>query len=384
MNAQRGRQPRQHRVRGLAVASLSIMLTAAWGCGRAGGAGPSGSTSGNAAVSASHTADIAAKAPPALSAAPPAALTQLPSLAPLVKKALPSVVTVVAWVSVKNAFGRETTEQRGVGSAFVYDAKGYLLTNNHVIENTSDIVVKFADGVEVEATVVGKDKFTDVAVLKVTKPDLVALPLGDSKTLQVGDWVVAIGSPFGLEQSVSAGIISAKGRRRRDVQGLDQRGYFNFLQTDASINPGNSGGPLLNLAGQAVGINSAVRANANNIGFAIPMQMVVKLLPKLLKHGRIERSGIGISVAELSPKDGQRRGSRKGARITKVLPGQPGALGGLAVGDIITKFDGELINNPDDLRWHASIAGVNKTVTVTIMRGERTFELRLTLSKLGD
>jgi len=357
------------------------MPLGAGGCDRSKRDQTGSSTGGHSTNSASASASVTAV--PTM-APPPTSGAALPSLAPLVKKALPSVVTVKAWVQGKNAFGRETSQQRGVGSAFVYDTKGYLLTNNHVIENTHDIVVKFSDDVEVEASVVGKDKLTDVAVLKVDKPNLVALELGDSKGLQVGDWVVAIGSPFGLEQSVSAGIISAKGRRRRDVHGLDQKGYFNFLQTDASINPGNSGGPLLNLAGQAVGINSAVRANANNIGFAIPMQMVVKLLPKLLKDGRIERSGIGIFVGELTPADAQRRGSHKGAKITKVIAGQPGALGGLGVGDIITMFDGEPINNPDDLRWHASIAGVNKTVSVTIMRGDRTFKLRITLSKLGD
>src|SRR5207302_1625962 len=135
------------------------------------------------------------------------------------------------------------------------------LTNNHVIDEASEILVKFADGREVTATVVGKDKPTDVAVIRVELDNLQTLPLGDSRAVEAGDWVIAIGNPFGLEHTVSAGIVSAKGRTRDDVQGLDPTGYFNFIQTDASINPGNSGGPLLNMAGQVIGINSAVRAN---------------------------------------------------------------------------------------------------------------------------
>ncbi|HZO16666.1 MAG TPA: trypsin-like peptidase domain-containing protein, partial [Polyangiaceae bacterium] len=220
----------------------------------------------------------------------------LPSFSDMVKKAKPAVVTVKAWIKKSNAFGREVAQAQGVGTGFVYDEKGFLLTNNHVIEDADDVVVKFADGKELDAKVVGADKPTDIAVLKVEEKGLSALPLGDSKVLEVGDWVVAIGNPFGLEHTVSAGIVSAKGRTKDDVQGLDPAGYFNFLQTDASINPGNSGGPLLNLSGQVVGINAAVRANANNIGFAIPMDMIVQLLPMLLRDGKVHRSAIGIYV----------------------------------------------------------------------------------------
>lgn len=323
-------------------------------------------------------------APPPVAPAPPmGSAGGLPSFADLVKKSTPSIVTVKAWVKKTNPFGREVTEAQGVGTGFVYDSKGYLLTNNHVIEDAHEIIAKFADGKELTARVVGADKPTDVAVIKVDQEGLPALVLGDSKATQVGDWVVAIGNPFGLEHTVSAGILSAKGRTRDDVQGLDPAGYFNFLQTDASINPGNSGGPLLNLAGQVVGINAAVRANANNIGFAIPMEMVVQLLPTLLRDGKITRSALGILVDELSPEDAKRLGSkRQGAKVTKVLAGKSADRAGVSAGDIILEFDKKPVKDTNELRWLASIAGVNRTVPIKVARGERIFEMRVTLSEL--
>src|SRR5690606_6257174 len=163
-------------------------------------------------------------------------------------------------------------------SGFVYDPDGLILTNNHVVANAADIQVTFAqDGRELKARVVGRDPPTDIAVLRVDAKGLSALPLGDSDKTRGGDWVVALGNPFGLSHTVSAGIVSAKGRTRDDVKGLDSSGYYNFLQTDASINPGNSGGPLLDTSGRVVGINTAIRARANNIGFAIPINMVREL-----------------------------------------------------------------------------------------------------------
>jgi len=337
------------------------------------------------AVVASRSAESVAV--PKVHAPPPpsTAAVALPSLAGLVTRARPSVVTVKAWVKKTNAFGREVAQAQGVGTGFVYDAKGYLLTNNHVIDGASDIIIKFADGRELGATIVGADKLTDVAVLKVDEAGLTALPLGDSSALQVGDWVVAIGNPFGLEHTVSAGILSAKGRTRDDVQGLDPSGYFNFLQTDASINPGNSGGPLLNLAGQVVGMNAAVRANANNIGFAIPMEMVVQLLPILLRDGQIRRSAIGIAVHPVSMEEAKALNRpAKGAKVTRLLHGKAAEKAGLAVGDIILAFDGKPIADLHELRWLASIAGVNKTVSLKVARGQRVFDMRVTLGELEE
>jgi serine protease Do len=360
-----------------------------WGCDRFGKGTPSaGADSSELPPGAVPVlGSMAPPEPPAVQPAPqmPTNVMGLPSFAELVKHAKPSVVTVRAWVKKTNAFGREVAEAQGIGTGFVYDSKGFLLTNNHVIEGASEIEVKLPDGREVEAKVVGADKPTDVAVLKVAVEALPALPIGDSAALQVGDWAVAIGNPFGLEYTVSAGIVSAKGRTKDDVQGLDPSGYFNFLQTDASINPGNSGGPLLNLAGQVVGINAAVRANANNIGFAIPMEMVVQLLPLLLRDGKVHRSAIGIWVDELSPSEAEKlKRPRQGAKVTKVLPGKAADKAGLAIGDIILLFDDKPVADPNELRWLASIAGVNKTVGLRVARGERVFDMRVTLGELED
>jgi serine protease Do len=202
----------------------------------------------------------------------------------------------------------------------------------------------------------------------------------------VGDWVLAIGNPFGLSHTVSAGILSAKGRTREDVKGLDPSGYFNFLQTDASINPGNSGGPLLNLKGEVVGINAAVRANANSIGFAIPINMVKQLLPMLLHEGKIRRSAIGVTVDPLNAIEAGRlkRPDRKGAWVKSVRPGGPAEKAGIAPDDVIVGFEGKTISDPNELRWLASIAGVSKVASVRIARGEKVFDVRVTLGELPE
>jgi serine protease Do len=326
-------------------------------------------------------------APSQLVPPPPAVVTSegYPiSFAPLARRADPAVATVKARVEREASNGRRRAVSEGLGTAFVYDPEGYMLTNNHVIEDATDIVVSFVDGRELRATIVGRDKHTDIAVLRVDDKDLLALPLGDSDQIEVGDWVVAIGNPFGLSHTVSAGILSAKGRTRDDVKGLDPSGYFNFLQTDASINPGNSGGPLLNMKGEVVGINAAVRANANNIGFAIPINMVRQLLPMLLRDGKIRRSQIGLFVDALNIIEAGRlkRPDRKGAWVKSVIAGGPADRAGIAPDDVIIGFDGKTISDPNELRWLASIAGVNKTVSLRIARVERIFDVRVTLGEL--
>ena len=309
-----------------------------------------------------------------------------PSFAELVKRADPAVASVRAVVRKNNAFGQEVALDESKATGFVYDSKGYLLTNDHVVAEAGEITVTLADGRELKATVVGRDKPTDVAVLKIDAEGLVALPLGDSDAVQVGDWVVAIGNPFGLAHTVSAGIVSAKDRTRDDVPGLDPTGYFNFLQTDASINPGSSGGPLLDMAGQVVGINAAVKANANNIGFAIPVNMVRQLLPLLVKDGRIRRSAIGVWVEPVVAPEGPAGTPPhpKGALVKRVIAGGPADRAGLAVGDVIQAFEGKPVADPNELRWLASIAGVGTTVTLRVARGSRVFETRLTLSELPE
>lgn len=354
----------------------------------------SGSSTSTASSSAPFTAELPASAAPSTSALvqalppePPAHLDSngYPlSFAPLAKRADPAVATVKARVVQQGASGRRRV-QEGLGTAFVYDPKGYMLTNNHVVEEATDITVGFVDGKELRASIVGRDKQTDIAVLKVEEEGLPYLPLGDSDRSEVGDWVVAIGNPFGLSHTVSAGILSAKGRTKDDVKGLDPTGYFNFLQTDASINPGNSGGPLLDVKGEVVGINAAIRANANGIGFAIPINMVKQLLPMLLRDGKISRSAIGIEVGALNSIEATRlkRPDRKGAWVFSVRPGGPASKAGISPDDVILEFDGKTISDPNELRWLASIAGVNKTVTLRIARLERIFDLRVTLGDLA-
>ena len=304
----------------------------------------------------------------------PIDLTSRPmSFAPLVERVDPSVAQVKA--SLRRG--------EGMGTAFVYDADGFLLTNHHVIENAQSIKVGFKDGREYSATVVGSDKRTDVAVLKVEEKGLPALPLGNSDQALVGDWVMAIGHPFGLSHTVSAGILSARGRTREDVNGLDPSGYFSFLQTDASINPGNSGGPLLNLQGEVVGINSAIRANANGIGFTIPINMVKDILPILLKYGSIRRSAIGVIVGEVKDVTG-RMSSKKGAWVKDVQGGGPAEAAGMKVDDVIVAFNGNPVDGPEALRWYASIAGVGQPATVRVVRGGKEQDLKVTLSALPE
>jgi serine protease Do len=322
---------------------------------------------------------------------PPAPAVRLPgattpqSFADLASAADPAVVFVRTLQEQRGKTGSRRVVGEGLGSAFVYDQSGLVLTNNHVIENATDIRIIFGQTKEMKATVIGRDPPTDVALLRVDAKGLPHLQLGDSEVIRVGDWVVAIGNPFGLSHTVSAGIVSAKGRTRQDVQGLgDQTGYYSFIQTDASINPGNSGGPLLDMSGRVVGINTAIRARANNIGFAIPINMVKELLPRLLKDGKIHRSAIGIVVSSVLPEDVNRLTltDPAGALVRQVVPGGPADKAGLEVDDVIIAFQGESMQGPERLRWAASLAGVGKEVTLRVTRGKRTFDLKVRLGEL--
>ncbi|MFC1642390.1 S1C family serine protease [Myxococcota bacterium] len=307
-----------------------------------------------------------------------------PSLADLAAAADPAVVYVKTFQGPPGRSGSRQVE--GLGSAFVYDPNGLILTNHHVIERASTISVVFKGLRETEATVAGADPKTDVAVLRVEGRGLAYLPLGDSDVARVGDWVVAVGNPFGLSHTVSAGIISAKGRTGAEVRGLgDPTGYYSFIQTDASIHPGNSGGPLLDMAGRVVGINTAVRAGANNIGFAIPINMVKQLLPQLVRDGKMRRSAIGIRAAAITPKDLTQLhlGSASGAVVRQVDPRGPADQAGLRVNDVIVAFDGEPIPGPDKLRWLASLAGVGETALLRVMRGKLELEIRVRLGELA-
>jgi serine protease Do len=336
--------------------------------------------------------------PPASSVAPGPLLVRAEpvSFAPIARAADPSVVTITtvsAEVEV-SPFSRSwrRREVEGLGTGFLFDKTGVVLTNNHVVEGATSVQVKLSDEQELPGEVVGADQTTDIAVVRIDAKGLRPLPLGDSDVLEVGDWVVAIGNPFGLSHTVSAGIISAKGRSGRDVQ-LDPSGYYDFLQTDASINPGNSGGPLLNLRGEVVGINAAMRAGgAQGIGFAIPINMVKQLLPMLLRDGHVTRSALGIHVDDASGlTDEDRRalglpsGERlAGAVVELVAPAGPADRAGLASGDIVVSFEGQEIERSAQLRWLASTSGVGRTVKLRVRRATKVFDVNVTLGRLAD
>jgi serine protease Do len=317
------------------------------------------------------------------------------SFAPIAHDADPSVVTITTAEEVEISpftHRRRRAEMRGLGTGFVVDRGGVILTNNHVVEGASVIEVKLFDERTFPGRVAGTDPPTDIAVVRIDAPDLKPLSLGDSDGLDVGDWVVAIGNPFGLSHTVSAGIVSAKGRSREDVR-LDPSGYYDFLQTDASINPGNSGGPLLNLRGQVVGVNTAIRGGgAQGIGFAIPINMIKQLLPMLLRDGRVTRSALGIRIVDVRELGGEDRsalglpeGERlAGAVVEYVLPGGSAARGGLQPGDLIVGFDGQPIERSAQLQWLASTAGVGRSVSVRVQRGAKQFDTKLTLGALEE
>lgn len=363
---------------------VALLLASSLGCKRAaptgGGAGGPALPSGAVPVPPAPivTQSVQLVAPPGVQA--PA------SFADLAAKADPAVVFVKTLQERRGITGRRQVVGEGVGSAFVYDPNGLIITNNHVIEGASEIYVVFGRKKQVKATVVGRDPRTDVAVIRVEEKNLPFLPLGDSEAVRVGDWVVAIGNPFALSHTVSAGIISARGRTIQDVKGLDESGYYDFLQTDASINPGNSGGPLIDLAGRVVGMNTAIRRSANNIGFAIPVNMIKELLPRLLADGGIKRSAIGVVVAPLMPEDRERLKlpDESGVLVSVVVPGGPAEKAGLAVDDVILSFQGEALPSPDRLRWLASLGGVGKTVTLRVARGGRIFDLQVKLDALPE
>jgi len=339
-----------------------------------------GGSTGTSSGLPSGAVPIASYTPPPAPPPVPLGPTGTPtSFADLAAKCDPAVVFVKALQE-----SRRQVMNEAVGTAFVFDPTGLILTNNHVIEGATEIRVIFGQKREMPATIVGRDRPTDIAVLRVEATGLAFVPLGDSGTVRVGDWAVAIGNPFGLSHTVSAGIISAKGRTNQDVRGLDDSGYYDFLQTDASINPGNSGGPLLDIQGRAIGINTAIRPQANSIGFAVPIDMVKELLPRLLKDGRIRRSAIGVVVSGVQQADVTRLHlpAETGALIRAVAPGGPADRGGLQPDDVIVGLGADPILSPERLRWVASLAGIGAKVPVRVVREGRTFEVTLELQTL--
>jgi len=268
--------------------------------------------------------------------------------------------------------------QQGVGSGFIMSKEGYILTNNHVVEDADQIKVKLAGGKEFDGKIVGRDPKTDLALVKIVgDSDLQPLKLGNSDDLKVGNWVVAVGSPFGLEQTVTAGIVSAKGRV------IGSGPYDNFIQTDASINPGNSGGPLINLQGEVVGINTAIIASGQGIGFAIPINMAKEIAPQLQKKGHVTRGLLGVAIQDVTPELAKSLGLKesKGALVSQVVPGGPADKAGFEQGDVIVNFDDRTVGDSKDLPRIVASTPVGKTVTVKLLRDGKEVDLQ---AKVGE
>jgi S1-C subfamily serine protease len=264
--------------------------------------------------------------------------------------------------------------QRSLGSGFVLDAQGYLVTNYHVVRGADQILVQLEDGREAPATAIGAEPAIDVALLHVNEPGLTPVSLGDSNSLEVGEWVVAIGNPFGLAHTVTAGIVSAKGRDYRDI-GVKQRGYQNFIQTDASINPGNSGGPLVNVSGEVVGVNTAIAAAAQGIGFAVPINMVKVILPQLKRQGRVVPAWIGVGITALTPEAMKQLDLSFGVAVTEIYEGGPAADVDLRVADVILRFNRAPVHDVTELAWMTNTAGPGNTVTLQVLREGRVIDV---------
>lgn len=258
-------------------------------------------------------------------------------------------------------------ETNSLGSGFVISKDGYILTNHHVVNNASEIVVKLKDRRELLAKLVGSDESTDVALLKVDSKDLPVVQIGAPEQLQVGEWVLAIGTPFGFEQSVTAGIVSAKGRS------LPDGNYVPFIQTDVAINPGNSGGPLFNMQGQVVGINSQIYSRSGGymgLSFAIPIDVAMNVAEQIKAKGKVSRGWLGVQIQDVTRQLAESFGMDRphGALVAKVIPGGPAEKAGLQVGDIIVEFDGHVIETSGELPPIVGMTPVDEKATLKIIR----------------
>lgn len=275
-------------------------------------------------------------------------------------------------------------QQRSVGSGFIIGSDGTILTNYHVVEKAEAISVKLSDKREFDAKVLAKDPKTDIAIIKVNASErFPTARLGDSDRLEVGEWIMAVGNPFGLGNSVTSGIVSAKGRH------IGAGPYDNFIQTDAAINPGNSGGPLVNIRGEVVGINMAILSQTGGnigIGFATPINQIKELLPQLRSKGVVTRGWLGIAVQEISPEIAKSLGlkSSRGALVAKVEKDGPADIGGLQVGDVITEFDGKEIKEAGDLPILVARTQVDKEVRVKVLREAKEATLAVTVRELKE
>ncbi len=344
-----------------------------------------------AAIAASHPATCQAALPPIVDGQP------LPSLAPMLERVTPAVVNINSKtrVRVRNPlmedpvfrqfFGlqnapRERIEQ-SLGSGVIIDAaKGYVLTNNHVIEGADDISVTLHDSRTLTAKLIGSDPDTDIAVIQIPAENLTALPVGDSSKLRMGDFVVAVGDPFGIGQSASSGMVSGLGRA-----GLGGRGLQNFIQTDASINPGNSGGALVNLRGELVGINSMIISPSGasaGIGFAIPTELAKDVMSQLIATGSVKHGTLGVQTQDLTPDIARMLDAQpgQGAVVTRVDPDSAGAAAGLKAGDVIVQLNGKTIHGDNELHNAEGLAPIGANIALQVLRDGKTLNLNLRLA----
>jgi Do/DeqQ family serine protease len=272
---------------------------------------------------------------------------------------------------------REEFHQPGLGSGVIIDKRGYVVTNHHVVKGADGVIVRLSSKQEYRGRIVGNDVMTDLALIRFEpESDLAVATLGDSDTLRVGEWAIAIGNPFGLDQTVTVGVVSATGRA---VGGIAT--YENFIQTDASINPGNSGGPLLNLRGEVIGINTAIVATGQGIGFAIPANMVKRITGQLMDRGKVRRGWIGIAMEPLTRELAQALGLRdsRGAVVARVYPNGPAAAAGLQKNDVVVSFEGTAVEDYHHLQRMSADAEAGKNVKLEIVRDRerRVVELRV-------
>lgn len=347
---------------------------------------------------------VACANPPARSynvALPMAADQPLPSLAPMLEAVTPAVVNISTEGRIvmrrnpllDDPFFRrfldipeQPRERRtqNLGSGVIVDAQqGYVITNHHVIKRADTITVTLRDGRQLKAKVIGSDPETDVAVVQIAAQKLTPLALADSGQLRVGDYVVAIGNPFGLGQTVTSGIVSALGRNTLGIHG-----YEDFIQTDASINPGNSGGALVNLRGELVGINTAIFAPTGGnvgIGFAIPSNMVKQLMDQLIRYGEVRRGQLGVSVQDLTPELARAFGiqNERGAVIARIFPNSAAQRAGLKAGDVVLAVDGKAIRNANQLRNAIGLLTVGERVTLTVLRDGKTRTIKVRISPIA-
>ena len=327
--------------------------------------------------------------------------TPVPSLAPMLKHVTPAVVNIATKGTVQeqnpllnDPFFRRffdvpnaprEREFQSAGSGVIVDAKnGYIVTNAHVVENATEITVQLLDNRSLSAKVVGVDPGSDIAVVKVQATNLMQIPIADSDRTEVGDYVVAIGNPFGLGHTVTSGIVSALGR-----SGINPEGYEDFIQTDASINPGNSGGALVNLNGELVGINSAIlsRSGGNiGIGFAIPANMMKVVMNQLIKYGKVKRGILGVSIQTLTPdiaKSMELGESVQGALVSQVVDGSSAAKAGIKAGDVITALNGKPVKDAAGLRNSIGMLSIGEKVDVSLLRDGKPHRITATISE-GD